>query len=269
MIPNRLKALWSERAATLNGWCTIGNPFVAEIMANQGYDSVTLDLQHGTLDYSDMLPMLQAMQASGTVPMVRVPWREPGIIMKALDAGAYGIICPMINSAEQASEFVSYTKYPPLGQRSYGPTRVSVAAGADYGRSANGEVLSFAMIETAQGMAELQEIARVPGLAGIYVGPADLTLGLTKGRLPAGFDREEPEMIAALKEIARACNANGIIAALHCSSADYAHRAISWGYRMTTVSSDTRLLSGSAAASIARFRQLRNEEATPGETAAY
>lgn len=254
MIRNRLKKLWSEGKPTINGWCSIGNSFVAEIMANQEYDSITIDAQHGALDYSHMLPMLQAMLASGTFPMVRVPWMEPGIIMKALDAGAYGIICPMISTAAQAAEFVSYMRYPPLGQRSYGPTRVSFSAGSNYASEANEEILAFAMIETAQGMAELKEIAATPGLDGIYVGPADLTLSLTKGRLPPGFDREEPEMISILQEIALVCKRSGIRAGLHCGAVEYAQRAIEWGFDMTTVASDVRLLSTSAGASVAKFR---------------
>ncbi|MES2143046.1 MAG: aldolase/citrate lyase family protein [Pseudomonadota bacterium] len=256
MIANRLKALWSEGKPTINGWCSIGNPFTAEIMAAQGFDSITIDMQHGALDYSSVLPMFQAMRASGAVLMARVPWLEPGIIMKALDAGAYGIICPMVNSAEDAARLVSYMRYPPLGQRSFGPTRVSIAAGANYAAEANGNLLAFAMIETADGMANLDAIAATPGLDGLYVGPADLTLSLTKGRLPPGFDREEPEMIAALHTIVAACKRNGIRAALHCGTPDYAARAIQWGYDMTTVGGDSRFLAAAAGAAIAGFRKL-------------
>jgi 4-hydroxy-2-oxoheptanedioate aldolase len=269
MIPNRLKSLWAQGKPTINGWCSIGNPFTAEIMAAQGYDSITIDVQHGALDYSSMLPMLQAMRASCVVPMARVPWLEPGIIMKALDAGAYGVICPMVNTAEQAAEFVSYLRYPPRGQRSFGPTRVSFAAGANYGAEANGEIVAFAMIETADGMANLDAIAATPGLDGIYVGPADLTLGLTQGRLAPGFDREEPEMIAALQRIADACKANNIRAALHCGTADYAVRAIGWGFAMTTVSGDSRLLAAAAAASVARYRELLGQRAAKSEMGVY
>jgi len=269
MIANKLKSLWAEGKPTINGWCSIGNMFTAEIMAAQGYDSITIDVQHGALDYSSVLSMLQAMRASGAVPMARVPWLEPGVIMKVLDAGAYGVICPMVNTAEQAAEFVSYLRYPPLGQRSFGPTRVSFAAGANYGAEANGEILGFAMIETADGIANLDAIAATPGLDGIYVGPADLTLGLTQGRLAPGFDREEPEMIAALQRIAGACKAHGIRAALHCGTADYAARAIGWGFEMTTVSGDTRLLAGAAAASVARYRELVGQRASQAEKGAY
>ena len=197
MIPNKLKQLWSEGKPTINGWCSIGNAFTAEIMAAQGYDSVTVDMQHGALDYSSLLPMLQAMRASGVVPMARVPWLEPGIIMKALDAGAYGIICPMVNDARQAAEFVSYMRYPPLGQRSFGPTRVSIAAGADYGAKANDEMLAFAMIET-QGRDGEPRCDRGDARPRRHLcRPRRSHAWLAQGRLPPGFDREEPEMIAA------------------------------------------------------------------------
>ena len=183
--------------------------------------------------------MLQAMRASGVVPLARVPWLEPGIIMKVLDAGAYGVICPMVSTPEQAAEFVSYLRYPPLGQRSFGPTRANFSAGANYAAEANGEILGFAMIETAQAMENLDAIAATPGLDGIYVGPADLTLGLAQGRLAPGFDREEPEMVEALKTVVAACRRHGIRAALHCGTPEYAARAIGWGFDMTTVSGDS------------------------------
>ena len=224
-------------------------------MAAQGYDSLTIDLQHGALDYAALLPMLQAMRASGVTPLARVPWREPGAIMKALDAGAQGIICPMVNSAEEAAEFVSYLRYPPEGQRSFGPTRAAVAYGG-YGTAANGEVLALAMIETAAGAERLDEIAATPGLDGLYIGPVDLTLGTQGGRLAPGFDREEPEMIALIQRILAACKANGLVAGLHCGTPDYAARAVSWGFDLTTVSGDTRLLASAAAASVARWRAL-------------
>lgn len=269
MIANKLKAIWAEGRPAINGWCSIGNPFTAEIMAAQGFDSITIDMQHGALDYSNVLPMFQAMRASGAVLMARVPWLEPGIIMKALDAGAYGIICPMVNTAEEAARLVSYLRYPPLGQRSFGPTRVSFAAGANYAGEANANLLAFAMIETADGMANLDAIAATPGLDGLYVGPADLTLSLTQGRLPPGFDREEPEMIAALQTIVAACKRNGIRAALHCGTPDYAARAIGWGFDMTTVGGDARFLAAAAGAAVAGFRKLTETAGAGAEKGAY
>jgi 4-hydroxy-2-oxoheptanedioate aldolase len=271
MIRNKLKQLWAEGRPTVNGWLSIGNPFTAEIMAAQGYDSLTIDVQHGALDYSAVLPMFQAMRTSGAVLMARVPWLEPGIIMKVLDAGAYGVICPMVNTAEQAAAFVSYLRYPPLGQRSFGPTRANFSAGANYAGEANGEILAFAMVETAEAMANLDAIAATPGLDGIYVGPADLTLSLTQGRLAPAFDREEPEMVEALQRIVAACKTAGIRAALHCGTPDYAARAIGWGFDMTTVGGDSRFLAAAAATSVARFRDLTAEASPPAplEKGAY
>jgi 4-hydroxy-2-oxoheptanedioate aldolase len=270
VIKNKLKTLWAEGQPTLNGWLSIGNPFTAEIMAAQGYDSICIDVQHGALDYGDVLPMFQAMRASGAVLLARVPWLEPGIVMKMLDAGAYGVVCPMVNTAEQAAEFVSYLRYPPLGQRSFGPTRANFSAGANYAAEANGEILSFAMVETAEAMSNLDAIAATPGLDGICVGPADLSFSLSQGRLTPAFDREEPEMIAALQQIVAACKKHGIRAALHCGTAEYAARAIAWGFDMTTVSGDSRLLAGAAQASVQRFRELATQAPSQTErTGAY
>lgn len=268
MFTNNLKAIWAAGRPVLNGWLSIGNPFTAEIMAAQGYDSITIDLQHGALDYAAALPMLQAMKGSGVVPMMRVPWREPGIVMKALDAGAMGIICPMINSAAEAAEFVSFLRYPPLGQRSFGPTRAAVAYGG-YGTAANDQVLALAMIETRAGVENLEEIAATPGLDGLYIGPADLALGTQDGRLAPGFDREEPEMVALIRRVQAACARNGIRAGLHCGSPDYAAKAIGWGFDLTTVSGDSRLLAGAAAASVGRWRELTGSPPAPSAGGGY
>ncbi|MCE7028891.1 HpcH/HpaI aldolase family protein [Jiella avicenniae] len=263
MVRNRLKALWAEGRPAVNGWLSIASPFVAEIMAGQGYDSLTIDLQHGALDYSGALPMLQAMRGSAVTPIVRVPWREPGIVMKALDAGAMAIICPMIDTAEEAAEFASFMRYPPRGTRSFGPTRAAVAH-PGYGVSANEEVLAFAMIETKSGLRNVEAIAATPGIDGLYVGPSDLALGTSDGRLAPGFDPEDPDLVASIKHVAAVARANGIRAGLHCGSPAYAARAVGWGFDLTTVSGDTRLLALSAAASVAEWRQLAGVPATDG-----
>jgi len=262
MVPNKLKAIWADGRPSINGWLSIANSFTAEIMAAQGYDSIGIDLQHGAIDYQSALSMLQAMRASNVVPLVRVPCLEPGIVMKALDAGAYGVICPMINTAAEAARLVSYVRYPPIGQRSFGPTRANFSAGSNYAAEANGEILAFAMVETAEAMANLDAIAATPGLDGIYVGPADLTFSLMQGRLAPAFDREEPEMIDALRKIVSACKAHGIRAALHCGTPDYAAKAIGWGFDMTTVSNDVRLMAGAAEAAVKKFRSLLGQSNT-------
>ena len=264
MQRNPIKKAWEEGRPVLNGWCSIGNSFTAEIMAAQGYDAVTVDMQHGALDYAALLPMLQAMKSSGAALMTRAPWLDAAAVMKSLDAGAVGVICPMVNNGAEAAEFVSYMRYPPLGQRSWGPTRASVAM-PGYGVGANDEVLALAMVETAGGVANLEEIAATPGLDGIYVGPADLALGTQQGRLAPGFDREEPEMVEILKRIAEVCAANDIKACLHCGSAQYAMQAVQWGYALVTILGDARLLAGAARSSVESFRALAGQQGAPSE----
>lgn len=259
MIENALKLSWARGRPTINGWLSIGNSFSAEVMAAQGYDSLTADIQHGVVDYRDAVLAFQAMRASGTTPMARVPWLEPGIIMKVLDAGAYGVVCPMINNREQAERLVSYCRYPPLGTRSFGPTRANISAGADYYANANGQVICLAMVETLEAYENLSEIVTTPGLDGVYVGPADLTLGLTNGLLAPGFDRTEKEMIEAIKSIAGRATEAGIRAGLHCGSPVYAAKAIGWGYDMVTISSDARLLAAAAKSQVEEFRGLVGE----------
>ncbi|HAU5565770.1 TPA: 2,4-dihydroxyhept-2-ene-1,7-dioic acid aldolase [Serratia fonticola] len=253
---NNIKSRWNEGKAVLNGWLSIGNAFSAEIMAQQGYDALTIDLQHGFTGYDEAKTMLQAMRASGVATMVRVPWLEPGIIMKSLDAGAWGIICPMINTAEQARQLVSYVRYPPTGSRSFGPTRVSVSEGADYGQHADEQVVCFAMIETAEAFQNLEEIVSTPGLDGVYIGPADLTLGLTGRKYRTGFDRDEPEIVEAIKHILAVAHQAGKRAGLHNGSAEYAAGAVEWGFDLVTVSNDVQLLRSSSSVSVQQFRKL-------------
>jgi len=256
MIANKLKMKWADNKATLNGWLSINSSFVAEIMAAQGYDSLTVDMQHGAIGYEGMLSMLQAMRASGVTPMVRVPWNQPADIMKALDAGAYGIICPMINTKEQAEEFVKCLRYPPRGERSFGPTRVNFSAGPGYASEANDQVIGLAMIETAEAVKNISAIVSTPGLDGVYIGPADLSLGVTNGRLAPGFDREEPEMVETIKKILTEAKALGLRAGIHCGSSAYAVRAINWGFDFTTISNDVRVLVSGASKMVAETRGL-------------
>ena len=256
MITNALKPMWADGKATLNGWLASANAFSAEIMAAQPYDSITIDMQHGLVGYSDVVPMLQAMRASRVVPLVRVPWLEAGAIMKVLDAGAFGVICPMINNRRQAERLVSYVRYPPDGTRSFGPTRALLSAGADYARQANDEILCLAMIETAEAMENLEGIVSTPGVDGVYIGPSDLALGIGNGRLVPHFDREEEEMVTAIRKICAAAHAAGIRAALHCGTPEYAARAVGWGFDMVTVSSDVRLLSAAVSDSVGRTLEL-------------
>ncbi|MGR3515431.1 MAG: HpcH/HpaI aldolase family protein [Paracoccaceae bacterium] len=255
-MQNSLRTLWESNQSALNAWLNIGHPFAAEIMAAQDFDVLTVDCQHGPTDYSGLLPMFQAMRASGKTLMARVPWCDPTWIMKFLDAGAAGIICPMVNSREEAEEFVSYMRYPPLGQRSWGPTRAKVAY-PDYSKDgANKDIVAFAMIETGKALDNLEEIAKTPHLDALYVGPSDLSIGMSNGALQPGMDREEPEVIEAIKRIVSVAHANGKRAALHCGSPEYAARGVAWGYDMVTIGADSIILDQGAKQLTQSFRSL-------------
>jgi len=251
-----IRTIWTENRAAINGWLNIDSGLSAELMAAQNYDALTLDIQHGAFDYAQALNMLQAMNGSGPFLMARVPWRDPSWIMKLLDAGVMGLICPMVNTAAEAAEFVSYLRYPPEGQRSWGPTRAALAY-PDYTKErANRHVLAFAMIETAEALENVEAIAATPHLDALYIGPSDLSLGVSNGRLAPGLDREEPEMIEALQHILAAADAHNIRAAIHCGTPSYAARAVSWGFDMVTIGTDSVILAEGAAATLAETRAL-------------
>ena len=243
MRHNLLKEIFSRGDAVLNGWLHIPSSISAEVMAHAGFDSLTVDMQHGLSHFESAVPMFQAISTTNTVPLARVPWNEPGIIMKLLDAGCYGLICPMINSAAEAAAFVGACRYPPQGYRSFGPTRASLYAGADYAVHANDEILTFAMIETAAGLENLEEIVQTPGLDALYVGPADLSQSL--GGKP-GADFEKGPVVDALERIVKVAREHGVIAGLHNNSSEYAKRMIELGYQFVTVQTDIRLLAGAA-----------------------
>ena len=239
MRENRLRTLWKNNQAALNGWLAIPNSFSAEVMANQGWDSVTVDMQHGLVDDAAMVTMLQAISTTSAVPIVRVPWLEPGALMKALDAGAYGVICPMINTREDAQKLVSFTHYAPRGTRSFGPVRASIYGGADYAQHANDTIVTFAMIETAQALDNLDDILSVEGLDAIYIGPSDLSLSL--GCRPV-FDDVDPKAAQAMDHILARALAHGVVAGVHNGRADVARARVAKGFRFVTLGSDARLL---------------------------
>ena len=188
MRGNKLKELFKLGKPIINSWLAVPSSFSAEVMANQGWDSLTIDMQHGLIDYSNAVGMLQAISTTETTPLARVNWNEPGQIMKILDAGCYGIICPMVSNKKEAENFVQACLYPPNGFRSFGPVRASIYGGNDYAKNANNEILKLAMIETKEALEKLDEILDTPNLDGIYIGPADLSLAV--GEEP-GFDKRD------------------------------------------------------------------------------
>jgi len=253
MRKNRLKQLWQENpdSAAINGWLHIPSAWSAEVMAHAGWDSLTLDLQHGMHSIETAIVMLQAISTTDTVPMARVNWNEPGSIMRLLDAGAYGIICPMVNTRAECEAFVGACRYPPQGYRSLGPTRARVYGGADYADHANDEILAMAMVETQEALDNVEDIASVPGLDGIFVGSGDLRLSMMGS---VGMDTQDAQFDAALGRIVKACQDNNIIAGIFTASPEYAKQMMARGFRFVTVKTDSMMLTEYAAQMVEQTR---------------
>ena len=251
-MPNKLKTAWSEGKTTINGWLAIPSGFSAEVMAQGGFESVTVDMQHGVQDYMSMVHCFQAMQFHPVVPMVRVPWNEPGIIGKVLDAGAYGVICPMINTVDEAANLVRYMRYPPKGVRSNGPIRAGAyGAASGYQSTANDEILCMPMIETQQAIDNLEAILGVEGIDAVYIGPSDLAF--SRGGKPV-LDQEGQEAIDTYEYIVKTCAARKVFAGIHTAKPEYAARMLKMGFNLVTLGNDSGLLLNAAKAAIAATR---------------
>ncbi len=237
---NKLFEIWKSNKPVINAWLSIPNSFTAESFGKMGWDSITIDLQHGQNDYQSSIPMLQALSNSDSVPMVRVPWNEPGIIMKMLDLGVMGIIAPMINTRDDCEKFISYCYYPPIGQRSFGPMRAQLIHGIDYFNKSNTNIASFAMIETKQAVENLDDILSVPSLTGIYIGPADMS---SSYGLPPKFDVREDPVFSNIKLICEKAKKYNKIAGIHNGSTGYAKEMLKMGYKLVTILSDFRIMS--------------------------
>jgi 4-hydroxy-2-oxoheptanedioate aldolase len=224
--------------ATLNGWCSIPEPTVAEIMALQPWDTMTVDLQHGLLDFQRALDLIRTIQGHGKLALSRIPSLEENwLIMKLLDAGAGGLICPNVSTPEDAARFVAACTYPPAGNRSYGPTR-AVLLDMNYAKTADRRIIKAVQIEDDRSVAAVNEIAAVPGLDMLYVGPADLSLAYG---LQPRLDPEYPEILAAYEAVIKACHARGLVAGIHCLTPDYAARMYNMGFRFMSIANDVRL----------------------------
>ncbi len=240
----------------VNGWCAIPGTVPAEIMGRAGFDLVTVDLQHGLIDYPAALAMVQVLQGLPAPVMARVPWNEPGILMKCLDAGVEGVICPMVNTAEEARRLVSFTRYAPLGTRSFGPTRANLVHGPAYVKTANTAVAVIAMIETREALANLDAILAVEGLDGVYVGPSDL--GLSLGHEPT-LDPTAPEVTGAIADILARARAAGRIAGVHCGSPAMIRRMWDQGAQFCSLLTDVRIMVQALSAPLAELRNTRAE----------
>ena len=234
-------------------WVVTDNPVGTERLARVGYDYVALDTQHGLIGYQGMLTGLLAIDASGSaVGVVRVEANHATAIGKALDAGAAAVIVPLINTAADATAAVAATRYPPAGIRSYGPMRSALRIGPTPAE-VDESVLVFAMIETPQGLANVEEIAATPGLDGLYIGPSDLTLAL--GGQTSTDPAVAKEFDAALDRIRASCDSNGIIPAIHTATGNLAQQRIAAGFRFVSVASDLTHLEATAKAHLTAAKE--------------
>ncbi len=247
---NRVKQLWKEGKPAIGGFLSIPHALSAEMMAHTGLDWLCIDMQHGCVDYSDAVNMLAAISTTAVTPIVRVPWNEPSMIMKALDAGAYGVIVPMVSNREEALRAVAACRYPPKGIRSNGPNRAALYGGADYQKHADNEMLCIVMIETAEGIEKMDEIISTPGVDAVYIGPTDLALALG---LPPVMDNDDPKHVATVNKVLETCRKHNVIAAMHTMSSKYTQRYIDQGFKMVMLTADRVAMSNFVKAEVGKL----------------
>lgn len=247
MRPNHLRQLKAEGRPIINAWLSIGSSYAAESVAHQGFDAATIDCQHGMIGFETAITMLQAVSTTPSIPLARPSSMAAAEIMRLLDAGSYGIICPMIDDAADAAALVAACRYPPIGSRSCGPARGLLYGGSDYIAKANDEIIVLAMIETAAGLANLDAILAVPGLDGIYVGPNDLSAALG---YPPRSESEVPAVVAAVERIRAATVQRGLIAGIFCSDGKAAAARIAQGFDLVTPGNDASLLRAVSASAV-------------------
>jgi 4-hydroxy-2-oxoheptanedioate aldolase len=261
MRTNTIRTRWGAGEAVLTAWLSIPSAFSAELMAHAGFDCLTIDVQHGLIDYSAAVAMLQAISTTDSIPLARVPWNDPSAIMKLLDAGCYGIICPMINTPEEAAAFAAACRYPPEGIRSFGPKRAMLYAGDDYPERANATILAIAMIETAAGLANVDAIAATAGIDALYIGPADLSLALGRTQRT---DQTDPVLVEALDTILAAARRHGKAAGIHTGSAAYARQMVDKGFQFVTVQTDAAYLETEARRVVQAVKQRDGQSQAAG-----
>lgn len=227
MRPNPVRQRWARGEAASNLWIDIGWPVTVEALGRLGYDSYTVDLQHSLIDRAALVSLFQALSLGGGAPMARVSQNDPGEIAFVLDAGAYGVICPTVETADEARRFVAACEYPPKGVRSWGPLRGLMHGGADYFENYRKEILTIALIETAEGVRNLEAIAAIPGLDMVYLGPNDL--GVSHGAKPS-YTPNHPEVDRAMDLVVAAARKHGIAAGMHTASREVALSAKGKGY---------------------------------------
>ena len=247
---NPVKAKLQNDECAIGAWLSIPSPVTAEIIGRAGFDYACVDLQHGMVDYADALAMYQAIELGDSVPFARVTWNEPGIIGRMLDLGAGGVIIPMVNTRADATAAVASCRYAPAGRRSVGPTRIRIGR-PDYFDGADEYVLCVPMIETAEAVANIDDILSVGGIDAVYVGPSDLAVSLGVGG--PGLHHEHPAFGEALTAVVDSCRRHGVIPGIH-TTVDLVARRHEEGFRLMTVLIDVPTLQVAVGAHLADAR---------------
>jgi len=239
-----------------SGWCGLGSPIVAEMMARDGFHAVTLDAQHGMWDFAALRDAIAAIRDGGAAPMVRVALDDLGTVSRLLDVGCEGVIAPFINNAADARAFAAVAKYPPLGERSFGPLRAmaltGIANAKDYVAQANDNVVALALIETRNAIENIEEIAATPGIDGLFLGPVDMSLTLSDGKT---LDPNTPEVERVLDRILKATENTGKIAGIYCFEAEQAAAFEKRGVRFFLIASDQAFLKSGTTAALKTLRR--------------
>jgi 4-hydroxy-2-oxoheptanedioate aldolase len=238
-----LKALWRANVGAAGVWISLADPVTAELIARRGFDYLVIDMQHGVAGPDTMASLVRAVSGTATEVLLRVPWNEPAMIMRALDLGAAGVIVPLVNTADDARAAVAACRFPPDGMRSWGPWRAGIEGRVVVPAEANRDTICVVMVETELAMRNLDEIVAVPGIDAVYIGPNDLALGLGEGRATY---KESKVVYDAILKVLEACQRGHVVAGLHCSSPEM---AIEWrkaGFQMLTTAEDVTLLKAAA-----------------------
>jgi len=239
VLGSGLRRIVDERRVSHGGWCTIGSPFAAEVVSASGCDWLCIDLQHGLIDDAVMRLMVMAAAIRRTPTLVRVAWNEPAAIMRALDAGADGVIVPMVNTAEEARSATAPVRYPPHGYRSWGPMRSTMAQPGFGTATGNAQVVCIVMIETVEAVSNLDSILAVEGVDGVYVGPNDLAISHSGTTSTAGVGERD---VAMIRQIADACRDRGLAAGISVADGADAIRCAGFGYTLLSFPADAALI---------------------------
>jgi len=260
MRKNNLKALLKNDKTAVNAWLSIPSSFSTEIVANCGFDAVTVDLQHGMIDFEQAVTMLQAISTTDATPLARPSISTAVDIMRLLDAGAYGVICPQVDTADIARTIVAACKYPPQGTRSFGPPRGLLYGGPDYPAHANDEILVFVIIESRQAVENLDEILSVDGIDGIYIGPNDLSLSFGGG---VGCD-PQGELASIIEMIRSKAIERQLFTGIYCADGQMCRKRVDQGFQLINPGNDASLLKNACEAQVAKVRDYQAQPSRSG-----